>query len=254
MFVILTQILYYLLEEGAMKQKLKKMAEQFVEETSHAGGLEEIAIVREIAMDSEDPYGLELAVVISDFADFHIISRAARRLTNISNHWLVFVFDMQGEFKGEICFRKECPGGSIDCYHPKCGEIPNVMWNPNFIFQKTRMFSKPLKVIFSRKSSHFLAWQKEVLAELDLKEPVSEDIMEEITLTCSDCEKEFIWTVESQLLFEEKGWDPPKRCPGCRPAKCLRCGMRLRLTCSEAENRDIEFCETCLEEMSQEPE
>jgi hypothetical protein len=40
--------------------------------------------------------------------------------------------------------------------------------------------------------------------------------MEDITLMCSDCEEDFIFTAGEQEFFEEKGFDEPKRCKDCR--------------------------------------
>ncbi len=39
-------------------------------------------------------------------------------------------------------------------------------------------------------------------------------------LTCSDCSKEFIFTVEEQEQFQTRGYtNEPKRCPECRQAR-----------------------------------
>ncbi|WP_455821588.1 zinc-ribbon domain-containing protein [Clostridium butyricum] len=44
--------------------------------------------------------------------------------------------------------------------------------------------------------------------------------MEDKTLVCKDCGKEFIFTVGEQELFKEKGFDnEPVRCPECRKAR-----------------------------------
>lgn len=43
--------------------------------------------------------------------------------------------------------------------------------------------------------------------------------MEDITLTCSDCGEDFIFTAGEQDFFEEKGFDTPKRCKDCRQRK-----------------------------------
>ena len=41
--------------------------------------------------------------------------------------------------------------------------------------------------------------------------------MEDKTLVCKDCGKEFIFTVGEQEFFKEKGFDnEPVRCPECR--------------------------------------
>ncbi|MEW5920388.1 MAG: type III-A CRISPR-associated protein Csm2 [Bacillota bacterium] len=45
--------------------------------------------------------------------------------------------------------------------------------------------------------------------------------MPNITLSCRDCRKDFVFTDSEQKAFERKGWDAPKRCPNCRAAKKL---------------------------------
>lgn len=39
---------------------------------------------------------------------------------------------------------------------------------------------------------------------------------EDITLTCVDCNSEFLYTAGEQKYFEEKGLYAPKRCHPCR--------------------------------------
>ncbi len=44
--------------------------------------------------------------------------------------------------------------------------------------------------------------------------------MEDKTLVCKDCGKEFIFSVGEQEFFKEKGFDnDPVRCPECRKAR-----------------------------------
>lgn len=44
--------------------------------------------------------------------------------------------------------------------------------------------------------------------------------MEDRTLVCKDCGKEFVFTVGEQEFFKEKGFDnDPVRCPDCRRAR-----------------------------------
>ena len=44
--------------------------------------------------------------------------------------------------------------------------------------------------------------------------------MEDITLVCKDCGKEFVFTVGEQEFFKEKGFEnDPVRCPECRKAR-----------------------------------
>ncbi|EKQ53796.1 MULTISPECIES: zinc-ribbon domain-containing protein [unclassified Clostridium] len=44
--------------------------------------------------------------------------------------------------------------------------------------------------------------------------------MEDRTLVCKDCGKEFVFTVGEQEFYKEKGFDnDPVRCPECRKAR-----------------------------------
>ena len=44
--------------------------------------------------------------------------------------------------------------------------------------------------------------------------------MEDITLTCKDCGKEFVWTVGEQKYYKAHGLEnQPKRCADCRKAR-----------------------------------
>ncbi len=43
--------------------------------------------------------------------------------------------------------------------------------------------------------------------------------MEEKTLECKICGRMFTWSLGEQQFFEDRGLDPPKRCPQCRAKK-----------------------------------
>jgi len=44
--------------------------------------------------------------------------------------------------------------------------------------------------------------------------------MEDKTLTCKDCGKEFVFTEGEQAFYKEKGFEnEPQRCADCRRAK-----------------------------------
>lgn len=44
--------------------------------------------------------------------------------------------------------------------------------------------------------------------------------MEDKTIVCKDCGKEFVFTVGEQEFFKEKGFEnDPVRCPDCRRAR-----------------------------------
>jgi len=41
-------------------------------------------------------------------------------------------------------------------------------------------------------------------------------------IECLDCGQSFVFTEGEQEFFTEKGYTPPKRCPGCRAKKRAR--------------------------------
>ena len=44
--------------------------------------------------------------------------------------------------------------------------------------------------------------------------------MEDKTLKCKDCGKDFVFTVGEQEFYKEKGFEnEPQRCPECRQAR-----------------------------------
>jgi uncharacterized protein with PIN domain len=47
----------------------------------------------------------------------------------------------------------------------------------------------------------------------------NEMTMENKTITCIQCEREFEFTVNDQLRYEKMNFDEPRRCPDCRKKK-----------------------------------
>ncbi|GAA0069558.1 zinc-ribbon domain-containing protein [Clostridium sardiniense] len=51
--------------------------------------------------------------------------------------------------------------------------------------------------------------------------------MEDKTIQCRDCGKEFVFTVGEQEFYKEKGFEnEPTRCPECRKARKQRFNNR----------------------------
>ena len=42
---------------------------------------------------------------------------------------------------------------------------------------------------------------------------------EDRTLTCAECNSEFVFSADDQEFHSERGYQDPKRCPSCRQAK-----------------------------------
>jgi len=50
--------------------------------------------------------------------------------------------------------------------------------------------------------------------------------MEDKTLVCKDCGKEFVFTAGEQAFYKEKGFaNEPQRCPECRKANKAKSGF-----------------------------
>lgn len=53
-----------------------------------------------------------------------------------------------------------------------------------------------------------------------VKDSEKETELEDKTIVCIDCNKDFIWSVGEQVFFRDKGLqNPPKRCKPCKQAK-----------------------------------
>jgi CxxC-x17-CxxC domain-containing protein len=79
-------------------------------------------------------------------------------------------------------------------------------------------------------------------------------------LVCQDCGKEFVFSAADQQFFQEKGYQPPKRCPECRKAKKAQrsSNQKYEITCSKCgqkgyvpfqpRNPEGLLCEKCFRE------
>jgi CxxC-x17-CxxC domain-containing protein len=87
---------------------------------------------------------------------------------------------------------------------------------------------------------------------------------QEKTIQCSDCGREFAFSVEEQEFFQSRGYtNEPKRCPECRqarkterygsggyrprqmfPAVCAECGRETEVPFEPREGRPV-YCNDC---------
>ena len=93
---------------------------------------------------------------------------------------------------------------------------------------------------------------------------------EDKTIQCSDCGKEFPFTVEEQEFFQSKGYtNEPKRCPDCRqsrkserygnsgygaprqmfPAVCAECNKDTEVPFEPRNDRPV-YCRDCYRKVS----
>ncbi len=66
--------------------------------------------------------------------------------------------------------------------------------------------------------------------------------MQDKTLTCKDCGKQFVWTAGEQQFYQDKGFtNPPSRCPEDRAKnKASQSGQRqeFTITCANCGKQD----------------
>ncbi|RJR15290.1 zinc-binding protein [Candidatus Microgenomates bacterium] len=89
--------------------------------------------------------------------------------------------------------------------------------------------------------------------------------MQDQTLTCKDCGKQFTWTAGEQEFYQQKGFtNPPSRCPDCRQKKkqdmratrkmfdvtCANCGKPTQVPFQPTGNRPV-YCMDCFKQSRQ---
>lgn len=98
--------------------------------------------------------------------------------------------------------------------------------------------------------------------------------MQDQTMQCKDCGKDFVWTIGEQEFYQKKGFDnKPSRCPDCRKMKkqnfgdnnrgggsrgggggdrrmyeitCSKCGAKDSVPFEPREGRDV-LCRNCFQ-------
>ncbi|MBQ9467807.1 MAG: zinc-ribbon domain containing protein [Clostridia bacterium] len=87
---------------------------------------------------------------------------------------------------------------------------------------------------------------------------------EDITLTCKECGKEFVFTAGEQAFYAEKGFqNQPRMCRECRQAKkaagpkkelftcvCAKCGGEAKVPFQPSNDRPV-YCSACFAAMRQ---
>jgi CxxC-x17-CxxC domain-containing protein len=88
--------------------------------------------------------------------------------------------------------------------------------------------------------------------------------MQDQTLVCKDCGKEFIWTAGEQEFYQQKGFtNPPSRCPEDRKKKkdqmrstrqmftttCANCGKEAQVPFQPTGSRPV-YCQDCFRTMN----
>jgi len=167
----------------------------------------EVAIVGSVAGEDPFPDDLDLAVVVSDMDES--LAGCARQLSGRCSYWDVFLFDEDLRYVGDLCHRRECPGGSVECRG--CGRTPHLRPGLGSEYDESVFFSSPIAVLWSRGESRLLARRD----ELGLKAR-AQPKWEDIVIECAVCGRPFLFTVGEQKRYRKMGLAQPKRCGECR--------------------------------------
>lgn len=191
---------------------LRAAAEEFAEKARKLSSVLEIAIVGSVAGDDPYPEDLDLAIVVRGLDEIATIAKYARQMSGHYHSWEVFLFDEGPSLLGRICYRRECPGESVDCFVPGCGRPPHLRVNPEFEYDERTFLTSPIDVLWtSLKSSCLLARREELGITESRKYPVLEDV----EIECIICGKTFVFTGGQQKWYRKRGLNEPKRCPDC---------------------------------------
>jgi len=112
----------------------QRAAARFVDELAGKPGVLRILLIGSVARGERRPSDLDFAVIVSDPEEaVPHVSRAKRRLSQITHLADVFVFDVAGQYLGRICQRapSNCPTRSIECI-PGCGAVQCLKIIPGF--------------------------------------------------------------------------------------------------------------------------
>lgn len=102
--------------------------------------------------------------------------------------------------------------------------------------------------------------------EVKVDETAEDEVFEDITITCRDCGREFVFTANEQKFYKDKGFkNRPKACKACRDAKkngaqaatngeerryftavCAECGGEAKLSFQPSNDRPV-YCSACFD-------
>ena len=172
----------------------------------------EIAITGSVAGDDPYPNDLDLVIIIRNLKEITTIAKYARQMSRHYHGWEVFLFDEDVSLLGRICHRRKCPGQSVDCSVPGCGQPPHLRVHPDFEYNEEIFLNSPINVLWtSFKRSHLL----ERKDELGIDESRIYPGLEDIKIKCILCGKIFLFTASEQKWYKKRGLSLPKRCPNC---------------------------------------
>jgi len=191
---------------------LRVAANEFAEKVHKLSSLLEIAIIGSVAGDDPYPNDLDLVIIIRNLEEITTIAKYARQMSRHYHGWEVFLFYEDVSLIGRICRRKKCPGQSVDCSVPGCGQPPHLRLHSDFDYQEKIFFNSPIDVLWTSFKRSRLLERKE---ELGIAESRRYPVLEDIKIKCILCGKIFLFTASEQKWYKKQEFDPPKRCPDC---------------------------------------
>ncbi|MEA1894499.1 MAG: zinc-ribbon domain containing protein [Euryarchaeota archaeon] len=191
---------------------LRVAADEFASKVRTLSSPLEVAIVGSVAGGAPHPNDLDLAIIISNTGEIATIAKYARQMSRHYHGWEVFLFDCDLSLIGTICHRRECPGRSVECYDPGCGELPHIRVNPEFEYDEKMFLTSPIDVLYTSFETSRLLVRK---GELGIVESRSYPVMEDIRIGCIRCGETFVFTGAEQKWYRKRGLSQPKRCPDC---------------------------------------
>jgi predicted nucleotidyltransferase len=190
---------------------LRDAARQFMQKAQSLPEVAEIVLCGSVAGNDPYPSDLDLAIILTTFDILEDLAKYARQMSSIAHNWEAFVFDDQLTYRGRICHRRECPGQSVDCLHPACGEVPHLKIDPDFEFDERLFFESPFEILLTPKESRFLKHKQELGIASRVYTP-----LKPLKRACIECGQRFTVDGGEQKWYEKRGLALPKRCFRCR--------------------------------------
>jgi len=187
-------------------------ANEFAEKVHKLSSPLEIAIIGSVAGDDPYPNDLDLVIIIRNLEEITTIAKYARQMSKYYHGWEVFLFDEDVSVLGRICHRRKCPGQSVDCSVPGCGQTPHLRVSPDFEYNEQIFLTSPINVLWTSFKRSRLLERKD---ELGIAESRRYPVLEDIKIKCILCGKIFLFTASEQKWYKKRGLNPPKRCPDC---------------------------------------
>lgn len=131
------------------KETAKSALENFVELCSALEEVVEIAQFGSLVNQKKIAKDIDIMLFITDNKCIPQLSEIYRKVMGRRHQSIdVFVIDNTGTHLGNICFRKRCPGRSIDCDVFRCGEIPFIKRFVQFEFTFDKIKKEKVKLLY----------------------------------------------------------------------------------------------------------